>query len=823
MTTIPYKITLDGDKDYARNFIGAAQSQMRILENQMSFRNLKQGVRSRPLDQRTTVEASVCFDLKEVKIYSEPIKKIREIEEELLGIGRFFAKVRRGGLYGETKFYWITFTKNSEGNTKISASSAGSSSEILGRMSAIPYTTLRATHSFTKSFMVENDNKKEERWVAAPHLLVKEEVSQEGQKFLTEVFNPLGYPYVQSDLIGDDPRYYPLPPLFNPFGYDFPTHPTPPNRFYCNVDGRKMVWYSCYSVLDNTNPSVPVLVHYCFGIILTLTDNMAVRNYFSPGSGTAYQEITDSKTGKELIKTFNCYSAEADDKGFKSLWYYEKPDPDCNPLDPPIDPMCGADADVPYQMLLDVNSLDEETLEVFVPWNERPTKFTVDLTGSSVGTTEEDHTYEEVTETQHWYWTGDGFEQKKFANLEYNEIESGVVKSSASPIPMGSTPGCGGTGLRVLTALGHAPSAAQASPCTGGCSGKVGNYTEIFQGTWSRTCYRSPGGTKFHRETIYEIFVPGKTAKMTSRDWEIATVQGKSSDVEYCVASWGNCGTVYVDGVAYTEWELHCSKYSSGRACLRYIAEELKQKIADSFNADWCSPNVAFIGATKDRIFVDAFEEMGRISYDWSDINGTNKRYFGIPEYANLSEDKVFADSYWGEGTSGIDGCNYGLPASSFLPYQGVDLWGTPVDSVEFSGVTSISGYSPDCLQTALIDSSQNRKKTSNKNTLDEPLVLQYQVDGEGSFNSTLFNRTYYLDDRSSNDSEGLLVAARGAEVADYELDEETLTPGDPIFNVARWSAVYKFPGEDSFNVVTDELLEALRCDVSELIELGLI
>jgi len=820
---VPTKITLLGDKKKARNFIGAAQSQMRILENQLNFQGLKQGMRRTRFDSRTTVESNVCFNLKEVKIYSEPFKGVEEIEKELLGVGRFFAKVRRGGLYGENKFYWITFTKDSEGNTKISASSAGSSSEILGRMSAVPYTTLRATHSFTKSFMIENDRGKEERWTAAPHLLVKTEEDAEGQKTLTEVFNPLGYPYAQSDLIGDDPRYYPLPSLFNPFGYDLPTHPAPPNRFYCNVDERKMVWYSCYSVLDNTNPSVPVLVHYCFGIILTLTDNMAVRNYYSPGSGTAYQEITDSVTGKELIKTFNCYSAEVDSEGFESLWYYNKPEPDCNPLDPPIDPMCGADADVPYQMLLDVNSLDEETLEVFVPWHERPTKFTVDLTGSSVGTIESDHTYEKVTETQHWYWSEKGFEQKKFVNLEYNAIDGGVVKYSEIPSSM-SSPVCNCTATVNCQFYQPCPAKKEAeAPCTGGCPGSIGKAKETFVGKWERVCYRTPGTGKVHKETIYEIFLPGNTAKLISRDWEIATVQGKYIEVEACSARWDDVGSIKIGSFWYHIWELTCTKILlANDAGIRYIGETLLQKIADSVDADWCSPNVVFVGAEKNRLYVDAFEETGRYKRSWSTVTGTNVNHVETSQYAQLSDGSTFADDYWDEGDV-LSPCGGGHSTSSFMGYDGVDLWGAPVDSEIFSAISSMAEYSEDPFSAVFIDQQYNRKKTSNRNTLDEPLVLQYQVDGEGSFSSTAFNRTYYLDDRSSIDSEGLLVAARGAEVADYELDEETLTQGNPIFEVARWSAVYKFPGEDSFNVVIDELLTALNCNASELIELGLV
>jgi len=70
---VPTKITLLGDKGKARNFIGAAQSQMRILENQLSFQKLNQGARRVQLTPGGVItESIVCFNLREVRIYCPP-------------------------------------------------------------------------------------------------------------------------------------------------------------------------------------------------------------------------------------------------------------------------------------------------------------------------------------------------------------------------------------------------------------------------------------------------------------------------------------------------------------------------------------------------------------------------------------------------------------------------------------------------------------------------------------------------------------------------------------------------------------------------------
>jgi len=72
---VPYKVTLKGDREYACNFVGAARSQMRILENQLSFQDLKQGIRRVKLNPRTMVTSVVCFNQKEVIIDCLPIGK----------------------------------------------------------------------------------------------------------------------------------------------------------------------------------------------------------------------------------------------------------------------------------------------------------------------------------------------------------------------------------------------------------------------------------------------------------------------------------------------------------------------------------------------------------------------------------------------------------------------------------------------------------------------------------------------------------------------------------------------------------------------------
>ena len=248
---IPCKITLRGDKDYARNYIGAAQSQMRILKNQMSFQNLKQGARRVQLNPRTIIEARVCFDLSEVIIHCLPIiRKPLIPEKELLKDVRFFAEVLRGwdevGLPIFT-YHWFRVIEGSEGNIEIiTRESLSETINItLKKVLTLPENSLSA---FTKAFMLHNKSKEiDERWVAHQHMLSKDKVIK------YDFSRPGAYPI---DI------YCELHDL------------CPQNRFYCNTEKGSMIWYTanqhvfCGIIANVKNGEVearhPSVDHYSF-------------------------------------------------------------------------------------------------------------------------------------------------------------------------------------------------------------------------------------------------------------------------------------------------------------------------------------------------------------------------------------------------------------------------------------------------------------------------------------------------------------------------------------------------------------------------------
>lgn len=91
MNNIPPRIIVDGDTNKARGYIGQALSQMRILDNAMSFQSLKQGVRRVWLSADVYVECSRIFNDKTCMIWARPLTQVIDLPISVPASGIFLA------------------------------------------------------------------------------------------------------------------------------------------------------------------------------------------------------------------------------------------------------------------------------------------------------------------------------------------------------------------------------------------------------------------------------------------------------------------------------------------------------------------------------------------------------------------------------------------------------------------------------------------------------------------------------------------------------------------------------------------------------------
>ncbi|MCD6163007.1 MAG: hypothetical protein J7K40_11430, partial [candidate division Zixibacteria bacterium] len=663
MITVPYKITLLGDKEKARDFIGAAQSQMRILENQISFQNLKQGARRVRLGSRTVVTALICFNLKEVKIYSKPLAI--EIKKEGLEklIPRFFAYiVKVNDITGEiTRYYrWIYFVAagtdmsiyrqtqylspiHLNDDYDIYVWSAGTENKMLEIMKNTPRGPdhlHKHPHRHTKAFMMDGrtDEEREDdldksgkpidrpkRYVSACHVLTK------NRKI---VFMPL-HAYAGSGVPRSDeiciPVHYPLYPLpgfesYIPYrnnifftGLQFPC---PPRRFYCNpVDG-VMVWYT-------TNPTDLKAENFIGGIIYDARNNAA--------------------------RTFIHYPSDADGRGFTAYWAVDR-----------------AAAEVPTPLIFDVQSLDKKGINVAITWSERPVNCYTNFSDSNV-------IYSELDSCDHIKWSGvdTGFEFNLFATLDQDLLIPEEIYEDEHVIN-------------------------PAQDCSINPNGEF--YIKEEQRTYSDTSAR-----RYH--THYEVDL------MSDKQVEVISDMHHIGIAETCFLETRRCD----HGVEST-WIDQKN---------RHIQSEWKQQNTNTYNARWVCPNGLYFDYHKNNKYLDGF------AYMWKS---------GCAGGPNQAEMEELCGWYGWDSRPHLWIITF---AKCFKGYQDMPInnWNR-IDSEMFYSESTPAVYHWDV--------------TSDQDDRNSELLRQYQVDDDLFFSCDDVDHIYYLDDRATEDNQGLIAAGKG-------------------------------------------------------------
>ena len=300
-------------------------------------------------------------------------KKIERIERTVIGlkynspegignlqpcvVKRFFVKVKKEvdgvPIYS---YYWICFDdennittieiNDNEDKTETEVSNGiGFFNELESALYlGVPSNPL--THSATKSFMMTNDNDFRERWAATPCSLFKEQ-----QKVINVV-----------------PARWTSPPPC-----DLEDIPCPPNRFYCNIEKRILVWYGAYEKFIGA---------------------------------TVIRFDTDAEY------TWNCVAASGSLIEGGELGDYKT--------------LADTEWDIPLNMISGVNYVNDSEISFYLPFgaNRRPGQVTIDWVdyawGSSVNTGITDY-------TSHWYWSENGFEKKDCASLNQIILDDDII------------------------------------------------------------------------------------------------------------------------------------------------------------------------------------------------------------------------------------------------------------------------------------------------------------------------------------------------------------------------------------------------------------
>jgi hypothetical protein len=236
----------------------------------------------------------------------------------------------------------------------------------------------------------------------------------------------------------------------------------------------------------------------------------------------------------------------------------------------------------------------------------------------------------------------------------------------------------------------------------------------------------------------------------------------------------------------------------------RFITDNLLQQIAEIYSGRWVCPNALDLINNKHKIYcdadakvenIDAFDggtavgfmptedQMNNTMCEWTDTDGAapdTQDYFTYPCFNHYHNDKMPDD--WAQVD--VNTINY---TYIFGYYHAVWERETDVD-------------------------------TSNDDTLHK-----YQVDENLEFSYGNVDHIYYLDDRATDDNQGVIAAGKGDSVTELYTDD---CLGAIEYKPDYWKVYWKVTWDDSsteYVDITDQLLELLDCTAEELLDIGLI
>jgi len=255
------------------------------------------------------------------------------------------------------------------------------------------------------------------------------------------------------------------------------------------------------------------------------------------------------------------------------------------------------------------------------------------------------------------------------------------------------------------------------------------------------------------------------------------------SDFEACNSVIRKCQYSYDDS---------CDSHTTVLDKSLQVTVDLDRKTNDSIYASWLNPNIAFKLATQDRNYLDG-------------TAGFSGYLFGGPTSSDFSD-----PCRW-------DRAEFYREFVSFFCFH--DLAKMPMDCWNDMGNEYYNEYG----------GFRNLVRESHDDVSDSVYINEYVVDGKIALDSTETDRLYYLDDRATDDNQGIIVAGKSN-------SEEKLS--DTEYIPDSWSINWKVDWNDKdrslqgckildddieYIDIKDKLLEVLNCEVYELFDIGLV
>lgn len=217
-------------------------------------------------------------------------------------------------------------------------------------------------------------------------------------------------------------------------------------------------------------------------------------------------------------------------------------------------------------------------------------------------------------------------------------------------------------------------------------------------------------------------------------------------------------------------------------ASKRFIEDRLKQKEVDSVYAVWESPNVMHVVQKIERVFTSAMALQGP---KWPE------RCWGgedQSDFLNMAAWPCLSRKQWFIDLMTIAKFFYGYPMPG-------DEWSEIQNDWTFP---TFDGWM--------------WKRTTEVDDFVVTPINEYRIDNKIVLDASKWDRTYYLDDRSTDESHGIIVAAK-----DYIKATES-TP-----EIVHGWKIYWAKEETNYIDITADVLTVLGIEKEQLYEIGLI